>query len=147
MRHFLELCSINQYEVLILRVSKSYENKNNFQSDSEPDRIGVPLPLLGDFDLDLFAGEFDLDLEGDLEIDLERDLDLDTERDRTEPTGDLDLLDALDLGDCDRERDFLESTEAASECPDSSESRIAAFAFSRRPAFLVSTSLSSSSEE
>ena len=106
---------------------------------------------MGDFDLDLFAGELDLDLEGDLEIDLERDLDLDTDRDRPEPTGDRDvgpdLSDALDLGDCDRERDFLESTEAASECPDSSESRMAAFAFSRRPAFLVSTSLSSSSEE
>ena len=83
MRYFLDLSSLNQYEVFILRVSKSYENKNNFQSDSEPDRIGVPLPLLGDFDLDLFAGEFDLDLEGDLEIDLERDLDLDTERDNS----------------------------------------------------------------
>ena len=69
--------------------------------------------------------EPDLDIERDLDFDLERDLDFDLEidrdalRDLPEPTGDrdvgLDLPDSFESADCDRERDFFESLEAASE--------------------------------
>ena len=114
--------------------------------------LGLILPLFGDPDLDLATGEPDLDLEPDFER--ERDLDLDIERglrDFPDSAGDreclLDVCESLDLGDWERERDFLDDTDAPSECSDSSESRIATFAFSKRLAFLVSTSLSSSSDE
>ena len=112
--------------------------------------LGLLLPLFGDADLDLATGEPDLDLDPDLE----RDRDLETERglrDFSDPAGDreflLELCESFDFGDCDRDRDFFDVTDAASECSDSSESLIAALAFSKRLAFFVSTSLSSSSDE
>ena len=59
----------------------------------------------------------DLDIERDLDFDLE--IERDALRDLPEPTGDRevgrDLPDSLDSGDCDRERDFLESRDTASE--------------------------------
>ena len=97
-----------------------------FQSDSEPDLFGLLLPLFGDPVPDLGIGEPDLDLDPALEPDLDRegerdlDLDLETLRDFAEPAGDLedgrDPTDSFDLGDLDRERDFLlDSTDTASE--------------------------------
>jgi hypothetical protein len=68
-------------------------------------------------DLDLVTGDPEPDLERDLDFDFE--IERDALRDLPEPTGDrdvgLDLTDSLDSRDCDRDRDFLESLDAASE--------------------------------